>query len=156
MDKDNIRKAVGLLCLANASFDFLELQEKKNKKKRHWVKSWRLRRDSRSCFKFLTDELRLEDKNAFRQFLRMDENCFQTILGYVENSIRKQNTVMREAVSPEETLVAVLRFLATGETYRSLDFQTRLSLSFLSKAVPEVCEAIHNQMKGDYLKVKFF
>ena len=64
MDKDNIRKAVGVLCLANASLDFLELQEKKKKKKREWVKSWRLRRDSRSSFKFLTDELRLEDKNA--------------------------------------------------------------------------------------------
>ena len=38
MDKDNIRKAVRELCLANASLDFLELQEKKKKRRE---KGWK-------------------------------------------------------------------------------------------------------------------
>ena len=74
---------------------------------------------------------------------------------YVEEEMRKQKTRLRDPISPEETLAAVLRFLATGETYRSLEFQTRLSLTFLSRAIPKVCGIIYDKMKEDYLKVIF-
>ena len=120
------------------------------------MKSWRLRRDSRISFKFLTEELRLEDKNAYRQYIRMDEACFKKLLGYIETDILKKNTIMRDSVPPEECLTAVLRFLATSESYRSLEFQTRLSLTFLSRAIPKICGLIYKNMKEDYLKVFFF
>ena len=151
---DNQLAAVGCIYAASAAIFFMEAEKQKKKKKtRVWVKEWRLRREQRSSFKFLNEELRLDDKDAYRRYLRMDEDSFLQVLGYIKTAIEKKNTVMRNAISPEETLTAVLRFLATGETYRSLEYQTRLSLTFLSQTIPAVCKIIYEKMKGDYLKV---
>ena len=60
---------------------------------------------------------------------------------------------MRLSIPPDEVLVVVLRFLATGESYRSLEFQTRLSLAFLSETIPYVCQIIYKVMQPLYLKV---
>lgn len=101
--------AIAALCVVSASIMLLEEQKEKEKKKkaRIWVKEWRLRRDTNSSFKFLTSELRLEDKDAYRRYLRMNEESFVQILEYIKSSIKKQDTVLRKSICPEETLVAV-------------------------------------------------
>lgn len=50
-------------------------------------------------------------------------------------------------------LETTLRFLATGETYRSLMYATRIHESTISRFIPEVCQTIYNNLKGTYLKV---
>ena len=78
---------------------------------------------------------------------------------YLSNKIRprieKRNAVMRDAVSAEERLSATLRFLATGKNYEDLKFSTAISPQLLGKIIPEVCAAISEKLKGEYLKVKF-
>nr|CAI5842128.1 unnamed protein product [Callosobruchus analis] len=59
---------------------------------------------------------------------------------------------MRESISAEHKLNVTLRFLATGETYRSLMYNTRIHESTISKFVPEVCTAIYKHLKGKYLR----
>ncbi|XP_068675425.1 uncharacterized protein [Montipora foliosa] len=49
---------------------------------------------------------------------------------------------MRNAISPAEQLAVTLRFLATGETYTSLQYQFRINKGTLSLIIPRVCEAI--------------
>ena len=46
-----------------------------------------------------------------------------------------------------------LRFLATGESFRSLLFQFRISRPAISYIVTEVCEAIPKKLGPSYLKV---
>ena len=59
---------------------------------------------------------------------------------------------MREPIPPGERLAVTLRFLATGESFASLQYQFRISSSALSVMIPEVCEAIYNVLQEDYLK----
>lgn len=46
-----------------------------------------------------------------------------------------------------------LRFLATGETFRSLSFQFRISRSAISYIVRDVCQAIFKVLGEKYLRV---
>lgn len=50
-------------------------------------------------------------------------------------------------------LETTLRFLATGETYRSLMYATRIHESTISRFIPDICEIIYNTLKDTYLKV---
>ena len=56
-------------------------------------------------------------------------------------------------ISPAERLTLTLRFLATGESFRSLSFQFRISKSAISHIVQEVCRAIIANLPCTYLKV---
>ena len=48
---------------------------------------------------------------------------------------------MRNAISHAEQLAVTLCFLATGETYTSLQYQFRINKGTLSLTIPRVCEA---------------
>lgn len=58
---------------------------------------------------------------------------------------------MRKPVPIEDLLACTLRFLATGESYASLEFQFRISDSTLANRIPEVCQAIYAVL-GDHVK----
>ncbi|KAK4882509.1 hypothetical protein RN001_005828 [Aquatica leii] len=59
---------------------------------------------------------------------------------------------MRECISARDRLTVTLRFLATGESYKSLMFSFRIGHSTISQFVPEVCTAIYNSLKAENLK----
>ena len=58
-----------------------------------------------------------------------------------------------EPMSPAELLTLTQRFLATGESFRSLSFQFRISKSAISYIVQKVCRAIIPNLACTYLKV---
>jgi hypothetical protein len=58
---------------------------------------------------------------------------------------------MREAIPAGERLALTLRFLATGESYSSLHYQFRISVSSIALIVPEVCKAVFDVMKDEFL-----
>ena len=58
-----------------------------------------------------------------------------------------------KVISLKERLALTIRFLATGETYRSLSYQFRISTRAISYIIKEVCEAIIKNMRNIYLKV---
>lgn len=137
--------------LLDCASDMMNISTRK--KRSCWKKSWRKERDEKGSFVFLTKELNCSDSDSFHNYLRMSNDTFELLLSLVGDKIQKQNTLMRDAISPKEKLAATLRYLATGETYQSTDFQTRLSKSFLCKAIPEVCSAIWDCLKDSYLHV---
>lgn len=49
------------------------------------------------------------------------------ITGLVSPHIIKKDAVMCQAISPDERLIATLRFLATGQYYESLKFSTGIA-----------------------------
>ncbi|PSN42035.1 hypothetical protein C0J52_12278 [Blattella germanica] len=83
----------------------------------------------------------------------MDMDTYIYLLELVTPHIKKENTCMRAAISPHERLTATLRFLATGRSYKDLEFTTIISKQSLSEIIPETCEAIYKVLKKDYLKL---
>lgn len=123
-------------------------------KKREWTRKWLLRRDSHGASSQLIRELRLEDPSEYRACLRMSPESFDELLHLVEEKISKQDTVMRAALSPKLKLEVTLSFLATGNSYRSLQHLFRVSKPAISSLIPQVCEALYTSLQ-EYLKVRY-
>ena len=67
--------------------------------------------------------------------------------------ITKKTTRFRLPISPEEKLAITLRFLAIGETYKSLMYQYRVSEVSISRFVPEVCQVIIESFMEEYMSL---
>ena len=121
----------------------------KRGKTRKWIK----RRDELGHFNAIIQELRMEDMPAYKEMMRMEYAQVLEILSLVEKDITPQKIFGgNEIICPMARLTLALRFLATGETYRSLSFQFRISKSAISYIVKEVCTAIIKNMAPSYLK----
>lgn len=142
------KRAAAALVLA-----ILDEEEETSKRERTmWVRDLYKRRDDRGCFQNLVKELMLQDVEKFREYLRMDTGSFYALVEKVRPLITKQDTIMRQAITAEERTALCLRFLASGESLRSLSFQFRMSPSTISGIIPEVCNAIYTVLKDEYLK----
>ena len=61
---------------------------------------------------------------------------------------------MRRAVTSHGRLSVTLRLLATtGRSYEYLKFSAAISPQALGVIIPEICAAIYEVLKKDYLKV---
>ncbi|XP_036322199.1 uncharacterized protein LOC118736218 [Rhagoletis pomonella] len=85
------------------------------KKNREWTKVWREPKSEKGSFAFLTKELLISDKASYKNYLRMTETQFNFLLSFIKEDLRKQDTIMRSAISSAEKLSLTLRFLATGK-----------------------------------------
>ena len=81
-----------------------------------------------------------------------DENV-QYLIAKVKPLIAKQDTVMRNAITPEARIAATLRFLATGRSFEDIKFAAIISPQALAKSF-QTCKAIYEAVKHDYLKVR--
>lgn len=118
-----------------------------------WVREWLLKRKEKGCTENLVKELDLQMPALFTNFLRLSKDNFDLLLGFVSPLIERKNTIFREAISPRERLMITLRYLATGETFKSLSYMFRVSQPCISGIVPETCEAIFKSLKDRHLKV---
>lgn len=103
----------------------------------------------------LVEKLRQTEPMDFKNYLRMDDATFQILLEQLTPFIRKQDTLMREAISPEARLMVTLRYLATGNSFQDLKFSSAISSQAIGGIVLETCEAIATVLK-DYIKVRFY
>lgn len=83
----------------------------------------------------------------------MDYQLFNKLLDKVSPFIQRQDTVMRKCIPPIQRLSLTLRYLATGESYRSMEFTTRVPACTLSRIIPETVRVIYEVLKDEYLKV---
>ena len=67
--------------------------------------------------------------------------------------ITKKTMRFRLPISPEEKLTITLRFLATGETYKTLMYQYQVSEVSISGFVPEVCQVIIESSMERYMSL---
>ena len=104
----------------------------------------------------LLNEFRIEDLIEYQKFLRISPEIFDELLGLIRFSIAKQNTVMRDALSPSIKLAATIRFLATGASYTDFQHLFRINKSTLARIIPEVCSAIYENLKDQYMQVSIF
>ena len=111
--------------------------DKCRKKRKMWAKNLFQKRKTFTHANLLKEL----DSNDFRNFLRMDEECFINLLDLVKPFIQRRNTVFRESVSAEERLIVTLRYLATGRSYEDMKFSAAISPQLLSAIIPETCAA---------------
>lgn len=97
-----------------------------------WVRPWISRRDGQGINTILLRELELEDPQSYRNYLRMDNETFRYLASKVAALIKKQKTHLRNPISVDERLSVTLRFLATGESFSSLQYSTRIPQTTIS------------------------
>jgi len=115
----------------------------KRRNRRVWVRGWRARRQEMGAFHRIVRELATEDPSSFMEYHRMDEDHFNHLVSLVSPLIEKEDTCMREAISPAERVALTLRFLASGESFHSFAFQfciSRHAISYIRSAVKFECE----------------
>ncbi|XP_057654265.1 putative nuclease HARBI1 [Diorhabda carinulata] len=117
-----------------------------------WVKQHLQERHRLGIEENLLKDLLTQDRKDFKNFMRMDYETFCMLHIKVFPYIKKQNTYLRSAISSELRLAITLRFLATGDSYRSLEYLTRVSASTISLFVPQVCEYVYEVLQPQYMK----
>ena len=120
----------------------------KRGKDRAWIKE----HETKGAFNNIFHDLSLNDQEGFRQFMRMNYEQFIEICNYVSPLIIKEDTNMRKSISPKKRLALTLRFLATGESFRSLEYQFRINRKAISYIVEDVCVALISTLSSKYLK----
>ena len=97
-------------------------------------------------------ELTTEDQTSFKNFLRVDPGIFMELLHRVGRRIEKHiDTFFRTALPPELKLAIILRYLATGDSYKSLAYSFRVAFNTISIFLPEVCQAIIDEYSSEVL-----
>ena len=121
----------------------------KKKRKTCWVQPFLQRRLELGCFENLMQELKQETPELFENFTRTEYCLFQEIVEKVTPYIERQETQFRKPLPPGLRVAITLRFLATGESYKSLQYTFRVSKCMISRIVPETCKAIYKAFKSE-------
>lgn len=115
---------------------------KKKRKKRWWTTSlYRNRLTTRGPL-FLNNMAEEEENGHFRNFTRMSTTDFNFLLDSIRDEISRNDTKFRRAITAQERLAITLRYLATGDSYTSLQYLFNVSKQLISNIIPEVCRAL--------------
>jgi hypothetical protein len=125
-------------------------RRKKRRNRKFWIKPWLASRETDGAFHKLMKDLEA-DPDSLKNYLRMDLPVFEELLEKVTLSLQKKDTLSRKAITPAEQLAVTIRFLATGESYTSLQYQFRISKGTLSIIIPKVCNVLATQC-SEYIK----
>lgn len=150
------KKRAAALILLNLLEDEYESPPPRNKKSptRQWIQ----RREERGVYHQLVQELALEDPMAYRDFFRMTREQFNFLVEILRPSLEKKQqpfpiNLVRNNISAGERLAVTLRFLATGETYHSLEFSFRISRQQISDIICETCQCLYGKLAPEYFKI---
>lgn len=128
------------------------------KERKVWVREWLRKRQEEGAYSKLLVELRNGDsgeQRLYRDFPRMTHRDFEHLLQLATPLIEKSNTRFRESIPPGERLALTLHYLATGSSFRSLQFLFRIPQSTISIIIPAVLDAIWTVLKDEYVRVSF-
>ncbi|XP_069810666.1 uncharacterized protein [Dendropsophus ebraccatus] len=125
-------------------------EEPRSKRRRYWVHPIVSARPERGQFyQLYTDLRRYPDK--FQNYCRMTIATFDPLLADLRPGLLYRDTVMREAISPEERLLVTLRFLATGNSFACLHYEFALGISTISSIVGLTCSAIWERLRAQVM-----
>lgn len=144
--------------LLAASYYMLEPKMKNRKRKVHdvWVRGWLKKKSTEGAYAKLLQELRFGDsveRQLFRDFLRMTDRSFDYLLQLITPIISKKYTQFRVSISAGERLAVTLHYLATGQSFHSLQYFFRIPQCIITKIVPSVLDAIWSVLKDEFMKV---
>ena len=100
------------------------------------MRTWIARREMYGAPSTLLPELADENPSPYKTHLRMTVKKFEELLGNVETKISRTNTTMRNAIPLRTKLEITLRYLASGDSYQSLEYLYRVRKCTVSTFVP--------------------
>lgn len=83
-----------------------------------------------------------QPSNTFENFCKMSQDDFTFLLNKIGPHISKTDTNMRHCIPYQERFAIALRFLATGDSYKSLSYSFKVSKQTISRCVDDVCKAL--------------
>ena len=149
------KRAVAVLFLTL----FAEEEENRPKKRnrKQYVREWIARREERGIYHQLVKELEVEDHAAYQNFFRLTKGQFLFLVEKLRPLIEKQEqpspiNIVRSTIKPDERLAVTLRFLATGESFHSLEYSFRISRQTISSIVVETCQALYKVLAPEFFQ----
>lgn len=132
----------------------------KRNKRTLWESEWLKKRQTEGVCARLLPALSIVgnhiERNLLTSFTRLPLAEFDYLHELVAPLIRKKDTNMRAAIPTHTRLVLTLHFLATGNSYRSLQYLFMIPQCTISNIIPETLDAIYEVLSPHYLKVHFF
>lgn len=78
-------------------------------RRRWWVRPWlRRRHEGRDMLAMVEDEMKHEDKENYKNFIRMDEENFLKVLSFIRHKITYRDTKLRQCITAEKRLLIIL------------------------------------------------
>ena len=156
MDEESRRRSLLALVIITVAISRVKKNRrirKINARRRIWVTTLLKDRDTRGVWNSIIPDLEpgRRIRGSFSNYFRMDEGCFEDLLAKVGPVIQRQQTNMRSPILPQQRLAVTLRYLATGCSYTELYYNFRISVSSISKIIPETCKAIYEVLQHDHL-----
>ena len=94
------------------------------------------------AFYTIFQELKQEDAEGFRGYVKLNTTSFEILVELLAPSLLKKDTVMKECIKPEEMCCVAVRYFVSGESFRSLEHQFRISRKAILYIVEHVAAAI--------------
>nr|CAH7746903.1 unnamed protein product [Callosobruchus chinensis] len=96
--------------------------------------------------------LRDMDSGHLKNFMRMTAEDFERLIILVGPKISKMYTKFRKAISVQDRLAITLRFLATGDSFTSLQYlfkesKQRVSIIIIEETCNALIQALKEQIK---------
>ncbi|KAK5647895.1 hypothetical protein RI129_002787 [Pyrocoelia pectoralis] len=133
----------------NTLYKTLSAKQKRRKKKtRVWVRGWIKRHEQLGAFNLIT-ELWDQDEWHFKNLLRIEKVDFDYILEKVSPRIRRHLDETSHYIKG----TPYYNFKIFDYSYRSLKYLFGVPANTISLIVPQVCQAIYDVLKDEYLKV---
>ncbi|XP_049294069.1 uncharacterized protein LOC125769390 [Anopheles funestus] len=118
---------------------------------RVWMRPMLLERENQASR--LVETILKEDLDTtIINFMRLSRSDFNYLLERIGPKITKMDTNMRKSLSPKDKLIVTLRYLATGDSYKTLEYAFRISAQAIGAFIPEVCDCLVEVLQ-DYVKL---
>jgi hypothetical protein len=148
-----VKSCVKILCEELIDIFQTVLIMENPQRKRLWIRKWLARRNTHGASNTLLKELATEDIEEYKHCMRMSPACFENLLKKISSIIQRVDTTMRSAIPAKVKLEITLSYLATGNSFRNLQQQFRVSRPAISNFIPEVCDAIYDALK-EFIQVR--
>nr|CAH7753149.1 unnamed protein product [Callosobruchus chinensis] len=88
------------------------------------------------------------DSGHLKNFTRMTAEDFERLIIFVGPKISKMDTKFRKAIPVQDRLAMTLRFLATGDSFTSLQYLFNVSKQRISIIIEETCQRSNSGTRG--------
>lgn len=155
------KKKRQMICIA-VIHELEKMEKRQYTKKRYWVAPLFKNRKMHGFYHAIFPNIILED-STFRNYFRMTAIQLEELLQIVGPSLSKQITSFREPISAPERLCLTLRYLAAGDSMKSISYQYLIGVTTVSNIISDTCNVIWNCIheevlpstlsQGDWLRI---